>query len=395
MARKKRGKNIARKEEVPTEKADAVTKSEAKAAKEAKEEKAEETLKEEQENVPKKYVPLALFILGLIAGMILGAATFSKSGSAVEAAPVNLSEAEMNALGQNAVDFIANPDNMLVPEESEVKLVNVTSVGDTGMYQIVISIGYGGSENTYESYISRDAELLCPTGILTGEYAAQIAERMEVEEEMAQMTAEEKCAEMTKTDSPVLEAYVVSMCPYGLQMQRIMAEIVKKAPEAANYLKVRYIGSVVDGKVTAMHGDTEAQENLRQICVREEQSDLYWAYVGCFMKEGKTDACLTEAGIDTEALDVCMSDPEKGIAYAQEDFSKSNSYGVTGSPTLIMNGKRVSEFDFGGRTAQAVKMTLCCGFNSEPEFCSTEMTTASAAAGLSAAYSGAASSGSC
>ena len=106
------------------------------------------------------------------------------------------------------------------------------------------------------------------------------------------LTPEQACANMTKSDKPLLEAFVVSQCPFGLQMQRIMAEIVSKSPQAEDYLKVRYIGSISNNTITSMHGDKEAQENLRQICIREEQPDKYWGYVNDYMKEGESTECL-------------------------------------------------------------------------------------------------------
>jgi hypothetical protein len=35
---------------------------------------------------------------------------------------------------------------------------------------------------------------------------------------------------------------------------------------------------VKNGKIASMHGDEEAKENLRQICIREEQKDKYWLF---------------------------------------------------------------------------------------------------------------------
>jgi hypothetical protein len=81
-----------------------------------------------------------------------------------------------------------------------------------------------------------------------------------------------------------------------------------------------------------------------------------------------------------------MQDELKGIKYAQGDFNNQDKYEVTGSPTLILNEENVSEFDFGGRTAEAVKTVICCGFNKAPEFCSQVLTEEQAAAGFSPSY---------
>jgi thioredoxin 1 len=199
------------------------------------------------------------------------------------------------------------------------------------------------------------------------------------------LTPEQACVNMTKSDQPLLVAYVVSHCPFGLQMQRIMANVSDNIPEAAKYMEVRYIGSAFDnGTIMSMHGEEEAQENLRQICIREEQPDKYWDYVQCYMKEGKSEECITSASIDAERLDSCTSDTGRGPAYARKDFVEADKYSITGSPTLMMGGKIVSEFDFGtnstnSRSPEALKELLCCGFESQPDFCEQQLNTSRAA----------------
>lgn len=64
------------------------------------------------------------------------------------------------------------------------------------------------------------------------------------------------------------------------------------------------------------------------------------------------------------------------------DFNETAQYGITGSPTLILNGERVSESDFGGRTEQALKSLICCGFASPPEFCSKNLSGEKAKTGF-------------
>lgn len=197
------------------------------------------------------------------------------------------------------------------------------------------------------------------------------------------LTPEQACANITKSDKPLLEAFVVSRCPFGLQMQRIMAEIVSKSPQAKDYLTVRYIGSVSNSTITSMHGDEEAQENLRQVCIREEQPEKYWDYIGCYMIEGKSADCLKSSAIDESKLGACMKDSSHGLAYVQKDFDLAEKFNITGSPTLTLNDEIVSEFDFAtdtinGRSPEALKELLCCGFNKEPSFCSLQLNKSSA-----------------
>lgn len=200
------------------------------------------------------------------------------------------------------------------------------------------------------------------------------------------LTAEQVCVNMTKSDQPLLQAFVVARCPFGLQMQRIMADIIKQSEETEDYLKVMYIGSVdaENNTIKAMHGEAEAQENLRQICIREEQPDKYWDYMRCYMKEGKTGDCLKSTSIDIGELDSCTNDSSRGLIYAQEDFDVASEFKITGSPTMVMNGEIVKESHFAtnstnARSPQAVKELLCCGFNEEPSFCSMELNGSRAA----------------
>jgi hypothetical protein len=136
-----------------------------------------------------------------------------------------------------------------------------------------------------------------------------------------------------------------------------------------------------------MHGEEEATENLRQICIREEQSNKYWNYASCYMKAGDSSSCLLSAGVDSGKLSSCMSDTTKGIAYASEDFILNNKYGVSGSPTLMLGDAVVSETGFGGRSADAIKSIVCCASSSESSFCSQTLNTSPAATSFSQDYS--------
>jgi thioredoxin 1 len=203
------------------------------------------------------------------------------------------------------------------------------------------------------------------------------------------LTPAQVCANMTKSDHPVLEAFVVSRCPFGLQMQRIMADLISSVPEAEDSLRVMYIGSVSNGTIASMHGEEEAQENARQICIREEQPGMYWDYLRCYIKEGRSEDCLSSASIDQDKLNSCLADPTRGLAYAQKDFDLADRFGITGSPTLVLNDQIARESDFAtaavnARSPEALKDLLCCGFKSQPAFCSITLNGTRAATMFSA-----------
>jgi len=181
------------------------------------------------------------------------------------------------------------------------------------------------------------------------------------------------CADIEKMEQPMLEAFIVSYCPFGLQMQRALMGIVSQIPDLSQNIIVRYIIEMEDGDMTSMHGQEESDENLRQICIREEQPDKYWKYVSCFLKSGNSSQCLRTAAVSEARLGGCLGEESRGFKYAMDDQNKTDQLDITGSPTLLLNGEMAKESDFGGRTEQALKNMLCCGFASRPDFCSMNL----------------------
>lgn len=323
-------------------------------------------------------LPAAIVIAAVIVGGIL---VYTNK---VEINKESQGTLSAQAAGEKAIDFINK--NLL---SGGVTASLISTAEENVLYKIKIKI----QDTEYDTYITRDGSLFFPEGIKIVEESQNPAEN-----NSEQTEGTSTCENVNKANKSILEAFVVSQCPYGLQMQRILYEIAKNIPSLEENIKVRYIGAIENGKITSMHGDTEAQENLRQICIREEQGDKYWSYAGCYLKKGETDNCLTSAGIDKTKLNTCMTDSSKGLNYAQNDFTAQNGYQVSGSPTLFLNGKKVSEFDFGGRTAEAVKALLCCGFNADISVCSQELTADQAATSFSETYassSGSSSGGDC
>lgn len=279
-------------------------------------------------------------------------------------------------VAQKTIDFINN--NFVSPETS-VTLVSIEK--ESGIYKLITD--YRGTE--IPVYVTEDGSYMFLD-------AYDLNMNLEQTEDTSTTEPEITCDDVEKTDEPVLEAFVVSYCPYGLQMQRILAKIADVFPDN---IKVRYIGEISNGQISAMHGEEEAQENLRQICIREEQPDKFWTYIEEFLKEGNAEASLQTANIDKAKLSDCMTNSNKGLKYAQEDFTRMNQFGVTGSPTLIINGQQLSEYEFGGRTTDAVKSVLCCGFSSQPSECDQTMDQNQANTGFTPDYSGTGGSGSC
>jgi hypothetical protein len=202
--------------------------------------------------------------------------------------------------------------------------------------------------------------------------------------------------EVPKSDKPVVEAFIFSYCPYGLQFEKALLPVYDLLKDKAD-INIVAIG--------AMHGEFEKQETLRQISIEQLYGkDKLFAY----LKEFDTntdigscsgdDTCLnkylpaiyTKLGISKSKVDAYMKSSAEDI-YNQQ-MERASSLGISGSPTFVINGVEVQV----GRTSEAIKSAVCDAFNTAPSECEEALSTAAASAGFgSSASSSGSSSGSC
>ena len=91
-----------------------------------------------------------------------------------------------------------------------------------------------------------------------------------------------------KSARPAVDLYVMAFCPYGTQAETVMSPVAELLGSRAD-IRIRYIttvtGTTVDS-VDSLHGPSEAQEDLRQVCINKYYPEKYWAYLKTF-----NDAC--------------------------------------------------------------------------------------------------------
>jgi len=330
---------------------------------------------------------IVFLVVGLIIGAAIGFFAVPKTECPLGSAGAS---ADTNALQQKLQTYLAG---LMQGQGTTATVVSLTSL-NSDLYSADILMDSSGQKGNITVYVTKDG-----TTMFTGQEFSNIFFLDEpLPEPQPEPTPTFSYKDITPQESAQLEAFIVSGCPYGLQMQRILAPV---ATGLGANIKVRYIGSVEGGKITSMHGDAEAQENLRQICIREEEAGKYWPYVSEYMKQGNSEAALTAAGVDKAKLSTCMTDVAKGLAYAQDDFDIAEQFGVGSSPTLLLNGMPADEYEFGAdngatgseRSAENVKNLLCYGFTTKPVACSTVLSKELASSGISEQYSGGAVSG--
>ena len=307
----------------------------------------------------------------IVLALVLVVALFLKSGMLTGGA---VSE---DTAAEKVISFI----------EAQGGSAEIVSTEKNGSFYKVI-VDYQGQE--IPVFVTMDGKYLVPSLIPLDVQANEATD-----EPAAQ--ASETPKEVPKSDKPVVEAFVMSLCPYGTQIEKGILPVAE------------LLGNKIDFKIKfvhyAMHGKTEIDENTRQYCIQKEQTSKFSKYLTCYLKAGKSDECLTSTGIDKTKLTACIAKADKEFNITANFDDKSSwlsgnyprynvnkaecdKYKVGGSPTLVINGAQVSS----SRDSASLLKTICAAFNTAPEECDETLSSTAPSPGFGEAA--AASSGS-
>ena len=193
-----------------------------------------------------------------------------------------------------------------------------------------------------------------------------------------------------KNDKPKVELFVMSYCPFGLQMEKAYTPVWNLLKNKAD-LSVKFVSY-------AMHGKIEVDENTRQHCIQQEEgADKFITYLNCFSLKNDSAGCLNQSGINNAKINSCVEKTNKNFAILDKYNDKStwlngrfplypvhenlnDEYGVQGSPTLVINGTQVQT----ERTPEGIKNAICAAFNNAPSECSKKLSNTPATPGVGA-----------
>lgn len=147
-------------------------------------------------------------------------------------------------------------------------------------------------------------------------------------------------------------------------------------------IEPHFIVTVDGNSVRSLHGDYEAEEDMRQACIlKNYEQGVFWNYVDYLntnCNKNTLGACWKEAaantGVDSGKIEDCAS--AEGLDLMKAEESLSNQNGVSGSPTLIINGEVYN----GARTSEAYKQAVCSAFSVQPSECSQTVASSENAA---------------
>ncbi len=219
----------------------------------------------------------------------------------------------------------------------------------------------------------------------------QVERRAKMIKEMEKKSMEN----ITKTKTPDVKLFIMSFCPFGRAAARAMEPVYRLLKNKANitvhyviYPSSWYKGREEDyciGKYCSMHGLAELKEDVREMCIAKIYGwDKFWDYMKIQLNKctlGNIEICwktvAKQVGINITKIEKCFN--ESAEEMLKEEYALNKKYGVTGSPTLLINNVEYR----GSRTPEAFKNAICKAFIETPAECNENLTvnTNSAAAG--------------
>ncbi len=308
-------------------------------------------------------VATAVLIILLVISIFTGGLTFNPKLSKDEAAA-------------NTIKYI---NEKLLQGQAVAELASIEE--KDGLYNIKLRVN--GQE--VNGYVTSDGKLFFPTAIPLTETAAALS---------ASNTPTPAPSSVPKSDKPKVELFVMSHCPFGTQAEKGILPVIGLLKDKADFdIKFVYY---------AMHGKKEVDEQMNQVCIKNEQKDRFYDYLKCFLKDGNGAKCLTEAKVDVAKLTACVKklDKEYGVSVKLNDQSTwlsgqfplfdvykadNTKYQVGGSPTLVINGAEANS----GRSPAAYLATVCGAFNTAPAECQQQLGAQQYAAGFGYELAGA------
>ncbi|MBR9702095.1 hypothetical protein GOV13_04180 [Candidatus Pacearchaeota archaeon] len=318
---------------------------------------------------------VSTLVLSVIVLIFLFSSFVGPTGNAITGSVVAGADA-----GQALLDF-ANSQG------AEAELLGVEDVGE--FYEVILSIN--GQETPL--MVTKDGEYFLSGSLVPLQSVTPPSQ-----------PSSPTGADVPKSDKPKAELFIMTHCPYGTQAEKGFIPAIKALGDTAD-VKIRFVHYF-------MHEQPgqEPDETPKQVCIREEQPDKWLDYLECFLKEGDSSSCLREVNINMADLNTCIN-TGKADEYYAEDSALSQSYGVGGSPTMVINGVRfapsaqscsASQQESGeciiypiGRDSASYLSGICESFNDAPEECALELSSASPSPGFGYSTTGSATSAQC
>jgi hypothetical protein len=311
-----------------------------------------------QEQIKKNPWMISTIVLGIIA-LILLILVFRGGG-------ITGNVISADVAGERLIEFASS-------QGADATLVGVNDNGE--FYEVIVSI----NGQNLPLYVTKDGEFFTQALIpLTGDVVNQ-------------QQQQQPSIEVPKSDKPEVELYVFTYCPYGTQAEKGIVPVLKLLGDKIDF-KLRQVGAMHDPRGCSGTACYESLEAKRQLCIEKEYPTKLLDYINEFALDAEIgncrgdDTCVTplidklyaELGISKAKVDACI-ETDSELLYSAE-LENSGAQGVSGSPTLIINGEKVQS----SRDSASYLETICSAFNTAPAECDEVLSSASPSPGFGA-----------
>ncbi|MBW2971702.1 hypothetical protein KY359_01575 [Candidatus Woesearchaeota archaeon] len=159
--------------------------------------------------------------------------------------------------------------------------------------------------------------------------------------------------------------YVMSQCPYGIQVENAIQPVLDEFNENVNF-RLEFIASETATGFDSLHGAPEVVGDKVQLCVQDMYPAELMDFVVCQNKDPRdlvasVEKCAKGTSIDSAKVIEC-AEGEQGNSLLSESIKNSQDAGAQGSPTMYFGGELYS----GARDATSFKRAICAGLDKHP-----------------------------
>lgn len=304
--------------------------------------------------------------------------------------PLKQTDIGLEGAKTKVADFV---NNNLVQPGTKIEITGASQ--ENGLYKVSFKVG----TQSVDTYITKDGAKFFPQAMDVASATNKVAD--------SKQQADTKTVPVPKADTPDVQLFVMSYCPYGTQMEKGILPVLDTLGKKINF-SLKFVSySMHNNKAT--NDRKELDENLRQYCIEKNEPAKLNSYLTCFLKKGQgTEAsCMTSAGVNATQVASCMTQTDNQFnvtkdfndessyqgSFPQFEVNKADNqkYGVQGSPTLIINGQEASS---SGRDSASILKTVCDSFNNPPSECQQQLSSTAPSPGFGEGSAPAAGGGS-
>ncbi len=229
---------------------------------------------------------------------------------------------------------------------------------ESGLYKVDLEI----DSKDYKIYVSKDGKIMFPVAILLDKVTQPSVQPSQSQE-------------IPKKQKPIIQLFVMSKCPYGIQAENALFPVIKLFKSKVDF-KLHFIANEKGTGFDSLHSQPEVNEDLRQVVVMKYYSDTYMDYISCqnsnYLKSADLEttwkACLTSNNMDITKVEAAYKGKE-GADLLRANIKAATEKDISSSPTLLINDVNYN----GKRISSTFQTAICNAFTTTPSECSQKI----------------------